>query len=74
MGLGALRDVSLKQARELANQWRSILHEGRDPIKERNKQKRETMRNLHYLKDIALDAFESRKAELKNDGEACNWF
>ncbi|QEE09451.1 prophage integrase IntA [Bartonella kosoyi] len=74
MGLGALRDVSLKKARELANQWRAVLREGRDPIKERNKQKREAMRNLHYLKDIALDAFESRKAELKNDGEACNWF
>nr|WP_033313264.1 Arm DNA-binding domain-containing protein [Bartonella rattaustraliani] len=67
MGLGALRDVSLKQAREHATQWRSVLREGRAPIKEREKQKRETMRNLHSLKDIALETFESRKAELKND-------
>ncbi|GAA4668220.1 tyrosine-type recombinase/integrase [Bartonella pachyuromydis] len=74
MGLGALRDVSLKQARECANQWRSVLREGRDPIKERNKQKREAMRNLHYLKDIAVDAFETRKAELKNDGKTGDWF
>ncbi|WP_375681247.1 tyrosine-type recombinase/integrase [Bartonella sp. AP60NXGY] len=74
MGLGALRDVSLKQARELATGWRSVLREGRDPIKERDKQKREAMRNLHYLKNIALDAFESRKAELKRDGKACDWF
>ncbi|UNE53876.1 tyrosine-type recombinase/integrase [Bartonella machadoae] len=74
MGLGALRNVSLKKARELATQWRSVLHEGRDPIKERDKQKREAMRNLHYLKDIALDAFESRKAELKGDGKDGNWF
>ncbi|WP_409362043.1 tyrosine-type recombinase/integrase [Bartonella heixiaziensis] len=74
MGLGALRDVSLKQARELATQWRFVLREGRDPIKEREKQKRETMRNLHYLKDIAVDAFESRKAELKDDGKAGDWF
>ncbi|EJF74443.1 hypothetical protein MCO_01869 [Bartonella sp. DB5-6] len=74
MGLGALRNVSLKKARELANQWRSILHEGRDLIKERNKQKCEAMRNLHYLKDIALDAFESRKAELKDDGKDGHWF
>ncbi|MET3559429.1 YD repeat-containing protein [Bartonella japonica] len=37
MGLGALRHVSLKQACELATGWRSILREGRDPIKERNK-------------------------------------
>ncbi|EJF87396.1 tyrosine-type recombinase/integrase [Bartonella rattimassiliensis] len=74
MGLGALRHVSLKKARELANQWRSVLHEGRDPIKEREKQKREAISNLHYLKDIALDAFESRKAELKGDGKNGNWF
>ncbi|MBB4077237.1 integrase [Bartonella fuyuanensis] len=74
MGLGALRDVSLKQARELATGWRSVLREGRDPIKEREKQKREAISNLHYLKDIALEAFESRKAELKNDGKNGSWF
>ncbi|UNE54949.1 tyrosine-type recombinase/integrase [Bartonella machadoae] len=74
MGLGALRDVSLKQARELATQWRFVIRDGRDPIKEREKQKREAMRNLHYLKDIALDAFESRKAELKGDGKNGEWF
>ncbi len=74
MGLGALRDVSLKQARELATGWRSVLREGRDPIKERDKQKREAISNLHYLKDIALDAFESRKAELKGDGKNGKWF
>ncbi len=74
MGLGALQNVSLKKARELANQWRSVLHEGRDPIKEREKQKREAISNLHYLKDIALDTFESRKAELKGDGKNGNWF
>ncbi len=74
MGLGALRDVSLKQARECANQWRSVLREGRDPIKERNKQKREAVSNLHYLKDIALETFESRKTELKGDGKNGDWF
>ncbi|WP_144755575.1 tyrosine-type recombinase/integrase [Bartonella saheliensis] len=74
MGLGALRDVSLKQARELATGWRSVLREGRDPIKERDKQKREAISNLHYLKDIALDAFESRKAELKGEGKDGIWF
>ncbi|MBB4077309.1 integrase, partial [Bartonella fuyuanensis] len=74
MGLGALRDVSLKQAHELATGWRSVLREGRDPIKEREKQKREAISNLHYLKDIALEAFESRKAELKNDGKNGSWF
>ncbi len=74
MGLCALQDVFLKQARELATGWRSVLREGRDPIKEREKQKREAISNLHYLKDIALDAFESRKAELKGDGKNGKWF
>uniref|UniRef100_UPI0035CEC2C0 tyrosine-type recombinase/integrase n=2 Tax=unclassified Bartonella TaxID=2645622 RepID=UPI0035CEC2C0 len=74
MGLGALRHVSLKQARELATGWRAVLREGRDPIQERDKQKREAISNLHYLKDIAVDAFESRKAELKRDGKASDWF
>ncbi len=74
MGLGALRDVSLKQARELASGWRSVLREGRDPIQKRNKQKREAISNLRYLKDIALDTFKSRKAELKGDGKDRNWF
>ncbi len=69
-----MKNVCLKQAHECATGWRSVLREGRDPIKEREKQKREAMRNLHYLKDIALDAFESRKAELKNDGKASDWF
>nr|WP_156791611.1 hypothetical protein [Bartonella rattaustraliani] len=41
------------------------LREGRDPIKERKKQKLETMRYLHYLKNIALETFESCQAELK---------
>ncbi len=48
--------------------------EGHAPIKEREKQKRETMRYPHYLKNIAVDTFESRKAELKGYGKAGNWF
>jgi integrase len=32
------------------------------------------MTNLHRLEDIAQDAFESRKAELKGDGKAGRWF
>lgn len=48
--------------------------QGIDPIKQRVKQRREAERNQHYLADIALDAFESRKAELKGDGKAGRWF
>lgn len=74
MGLGSLGNVSLKAARERATEWRAVAHDGKDPIKERERRRREAKRNLHLLKDVALDAFESRKAELKGDGIAGRWF
>jgi integrase len=74
MGLGAYPDVSLKEAREVADKWRALVRQGLDPIKERERQRREAARNIHKLADIALDAFESRKAELKGDGTAGRWF
>ncbi len=74
MGLGALTDVSLKEAREAAEKWRATVRENKDPIKERERLRREAARNMHLLKDIALDAFESRKAELKGDGANGRWF
>lgn len=74
MGLGSITEVTLKEAREQAGHWRSHARKGIDPIKEREKQRREAERNLHCLADVALDAFESRKAELKGDGKAGRWF
>jgi integrase len=74
MGLGGFPDVSLKEAREAADKWRGMAKGGVDPIKARDRQRREELRNLHLLKDIVLDAFESRKAELKGDGKAGRWF
>ena len=73
MGLGSLAEVSLKEAREAAEKQRSLVRQGVDPIRERQRQRREAIRNLHSLRDIALDAFESRKAELKDDGRAGRW-
>ncbi len=74
MGLGTYPDTSLKSAREAAQKWRAVVQEGLDPIKQREKEKREALRNLHILKDIAHDTFETRKAELKGDGKAGRWF
>ncbi|MDO6587141.1 integrase arm-type DNA-binding domain-containing protein [Salipiger sp. 1_MG-2023] len=74
MGLGRYPDVTLKDARKLAERWRADAVRGLDPIKERERKRREQARNLHLLKDIALDAFESRKADLKGDGKAGRWF
>jgi integrase len=74
MGLGAFPAVSLKAAREAAEAARAVVRQGLDPIKERERQQREAARNIHMLSDIALDAFESRKAELKGDGTAGRWY
>lgn len=74
MGLGGLADVSLKDARDIATKYRALVAKGVDPIKHREAERRDAARNLNRLSDIALDAFESRKAELKGDGSAGRWF
>lgn len=74
MGLGSLSKVSLKEARAAAAKWRAVSAQDIDPIKLRERDRRVAVRNLHVLQDIAEDAFESRKAELKGDGEAGRWF
>ncbi|MGR9169583.1 tyrosine-type recombinase/integrase [Rhizobium sp. KDH_Rht_773_N] len=74
MGLGSIQDVSLKDARAAAEKWRGIAAKGLDPINERERERREAEKRLHLLEDVAKDAFESRKAELKGDGKAGRWF
>lgn len=74
MGLGTYPAISLKAAREDVEKWRTLVRQHIDPINERKRQEREAARNLHLLEDIAKSAFESRKAELKGDGENGRWF
>ncbi|WP_306110854.1 MULTISPECIES: site-specific integrase [unclassified Roseovarius] len=74
MGLGALSDVSLKEARDTAERWRAVVREGKDPIKERERLRRNAMRDDHTLSSVAVEAFEAKKAELKGDGKAGRWF
>jgi len=74
MGLGSLSHVSLKEAREEATKWRVVARKGKDPIKERERLRREAEKADHTLETIAHEAFEARKAELKGDGKAGRWF
>ncbi|KIC18505.1 tyrosine-type recombinase/integrase [Leisingera sp. ANG-DT] len=74
MGLGSWQDISLKQAREAAQKWRAVKADSKDPIKEREREKRIALKSDHSLETIALAAFEAKKAELKGDGQAGRWF
>lgn len=72
MGLGG-SDVTLAQARDLADRWRALAKAGRDPIKEREAEARRARREDISLAVLTADAFEARKAELKDDGRAGRW-
>jgi integrase len=74
MGLGSFSRVPLKEARETAEKWQSLVRQGKDPIKERERERREAAKNDHTLASVAVEAFEARKAELKEDGKAGRWF
>lgn len=74
MGLGPFPDVSLAEARDAASEYRAQLRKGLDPIHEKRRAVETARRNSHLLKDVALEAFEARKAELRGDGKAGRWF
>lgn len=57
MGLGSSRDVSLKDARRLSEEARALVRSGKDPIKERERRRRETERAAHTLEDVVSECF-----------------
>ena len=73
MGLGSIQEVSLKEARDAAQQARRLARQSKDPIKERERRKRDSARAVHTLEDIVFDAFETRKSSLKGDGKPGQW-
>lgn len=74
MGLGSSLEVTLKEAREAAAEYRAQVRSHKDPIKERDRIQCESAHNSNLLKDSAADAFEARKAQLKGDEMAGRWF
>ena len=74
MGLGSANDVSLKEARELASEYRKLAKQGIDPINFRLAEKRALLKPGKSLAEIAIAAYEAKKAELKNDGINARWF
>lgn len=73
MGLGGYPAVGLKGARDERDRWRSDIQSGKNPIRERERQRREAARSDNTFQAVTLEAFEARKAELKDDGKAGRW-
>lgn len=73
MGLGSFRDVSLAEARREAEKWRAVAREGRNPAKARAKARRAAAQDRPTLDLVLEQAFEARKAELKDNGAASRW-
>ena len=73
MGLGGYPTLGLADARKLSERWRTMAKAGRDPIKEREAERRAARREDITLALLTADAFETRKAELKGDGKAGRW-
>ena len=73
MGLGRFPDVTLGNAREAAQKWRNLAAQNIDPIKERERERRQATLNLHTLADVTRECFEARQADLKGDGKAGRW-
>lgn len=73
MGLGSLDAVPLREARKAAARWRAEVAAGRDPIKLRERERRDAAKLRPTLAAVVAEAFESRKASLKGDGTAGRW-
>ncbi|MCL5779089.1 tyrosine-type recombinase/integrase [Limibaculum sp. FT325] len=73
MGLGSLSEVSLKEAREAARSARAQARSGVDPIRERQRRRREAEGAAHTLAEVTSDCFAARKSSLKNEGKAARW-
>ncbi len=72
MGLGGVTDISLKRARELADQHRQTIAEGGDPILERRVQ-RSKAATIPSFGELADQVVASLKDGFKNDKHIAQW-
>ena len=63
MGLGSANDVSLKEARELASEYRKLAKQGIDPINFRLAEKRALLKPGKSLAEIAMQALHDALAK-----------
>ena len=77
MGLGSLTEVSLSDARQARDRWQKLIHEGTDPISERERLKGvELASQIEHeptLSEVTAEAFNARKGGLRDAGTRGRW-
>jgi integrase len=74
MGLGSYPTVSLIEARKERDRWDSVRRQGKDPVDQRKSDLREASVKGMTINDLAPLAFEARRVELRDDGNAGRWW
>ena len=72
MGLGGATTVTLAQARELANRWRTELAAGRDPIASRDIERR-AQAGVRTFGELAQTFCEAKSQEWRNEKVRTQW-
>lgn len=75
MGLGRYPDVAISEARELASAARDLIRKGKDPIDEREAEKRERSASsqIYTFRDAAMLFHASSKAGWSSERHSENW-
>ena len=73
LGLAGYPSVSLQEARETAEKWRRVIREGKDPKQQRAQERAQLAPRVHTFGQIAAEAFDVIKVDLKADGKAGKW-
>ena len=63
--MGRFLKVSLKEAREAAEKWRAKVRDNIDPIKERERLRKEAEREQYTLRQIAEEAFDGQEGRVE---------
>ena len=73
LGFGGYPSVSLQEACEHSEKWRRVIREGKDPKQQRDQQRAQLAPRVHTFGQIAAEAFDVIKVDLKGDGKSGRW-
>jgi len=78
IGLGSYPDVGLADARKERDKWKAVAKTGQNPVLvrklERFGEHKEIETRLTTVEEVAIDAYETRKPELKGEANARRWY